>query len=61
MENLKPLEDKGTQEEKQKVEEQKPMPFGTLGIHFLCNVTQYAVFLGLTVLIIAIIQIFMPE
>ncbi len=66
MEDIKPLQDEGQEDETakdetQQKEEMKQMPFGAMGIHFLCNATQYAVFLGLTVLVIAIIQIFMPE
>lgn len=64
MDNLKPLQNEGADDEAEKVEtaqdeEKKPMPFGILGIQFLCNATQFAVFAGLTVLTIAIIQICM--
>ena len=39
-------------------EELMPMPFGVLGIAFLCALTQYAVFLGLTMIILMIIHYF---
>jgi hypothetical protein len=42
-------------------EEMKPMPFGILGISFLSSLTQYAVYLGLTMLILMLIRIFGPE
>lgn len=42
-------------------EEMMEMPFGILGITLLCNITQYAAFLGFTVLIIMLITLFGPE
>jgi hypothetical protein len=65
MENLKTLkpmeEEKEPAKEDQEGEEMKSMPFGLMGINFLCNLTQYAAYLGITVLIIAIIRIFGPK
>ena len=50
-----------TGEETKEAEEMMEMPFGILGISILCNITQYAAFLGFTVLIIMLITIFRPE
>lgn len=36
------------------------VPFGLTGAGFLCNVLQYAVFLGLTMVVLIIIRVFMP-
>ena len=43
-------------------EEEKEMdvPFGLLGASFLTNVLQYAVFLGVTMIVLIIIRVFMP-
>jgi hypothetical protein len=41
--------------------ESKPMPFGMIGITFLCNLMQYAVFLGFTMLALMLIRIFGPK
>jgi hypothetical protein len=39
----------------------KPMPFGMFGITFLCNLMQYATFLGFTMLVLMLIRIFGPK
>jgi hypothetical protein len=41
-------------------EEEMEVPFGLTGANFLCNVLQYAVFLGLTMVVLVIIRVFMP-
>ena len=72
MENSQPLQpteetDKAANNEEannevtKEVEETKPMPFGVLGIIFLVGLTQFAAFLGFTVLIVAIIILFGPK
>jgi hypothetical protein len=63
MENSQPLEpnEEASKEVKDEVEERKPMPFGILGIMFLVGLTQFAAFIGLTVLVVAIIIIFGPK
>ena len=57
------LADEGGQEEQAGVtaqEEPMDVPFGWFGISMLLNVLQWAVLLGITAAIIAIIRIFMP-
>jgi hypothetical protein len=59
---LKPMEEeKEPIGEVEETEEMKPMPFGFLGISFLCHLTQYAVYLGLTMILLMIIRIFGPK
>jgi hypothetical protein len=41
-------------------EKELDVPFGLLGASFLCNLLQYAVFLGLTMVVLIIIRVFMP-
>ena len=43
------------------VEADKPMPFGVLGISFLCSLLQYAAFVGFSMLVLMLIQMFAPE
>jgi hypothetical protein len=50
---LKPVEDN-----KDKTEEPMPVPFGMMGVAFLCNILQYAVFLGLTMVVLMLIHYF---
>jgi hypothetical protein len=61
---LDPIEDEmvvvDIAEEQVDEEEPLPMPFGVLGISFLSTLTSYAVYLGVTMLILMIIRIFMP-
>ena len=71
MKELKPLEplveameassDAEGDEEVNETEEPKPMPFGVLGIAFICALTQYAAFLGLTMIILMLIHYFGPK
>jgi hypothetical protein len=68
MDNLQPLEENQNEEaattndeSSNRPEEPKPMPFGLLGISFLLNLTQYAVLVGLTMLLLMLIRIFAPE
>lgn len=48
------------QHESEQPEEIKGIPFGVAGANFLCNLLQYALFLGFTMIILMIIRIFMP-
>lgn len=75
MEELKPLQplveemvtgkeadgDEGVDEGVNESEEPKPMPFGVLGIAFICALTQYAAFLGFTMIILMLIHYFGPK
>ena len=71
MKELKPLEplveameassDAEGDEEVNETEEPKPMPFGVLGIAFICALTQYAAFLGLTMIVLMLIHYFGPK
>jgi hypothetical protein len=58
MEEAQPLKPVG--DDKDNTEEPMPVPFGLMGVAFLCNVLQYAVFLGLTMVVLMLIHYFGP-
>jgi hypothetical protein len=64
MENSQPMEPIKEEieevEETEEVEEVQPIPFGVFGITFLVNLLQYAVFLGLSMIVLMLIRIFGP-
>ena len=61
MEAMEASSDAEGDEEVNETEEPKPMPFGVLGIAFICALTQYAAFLGLTMIILMLIHYFGPK
>lgn len=56
MEKIQSLEP--SEEYTEDVEERKEIPFGVEGAAFLRNLTQHAVFLGFTALLLMIVRIF---
>jgi hypothetical protein len=52
--------DERRQEAAQEEDKILDVPFGLAGAGFLCNVLQYALFLGLTMVVLIIIRVFMP-
>jgi hypothetical protein len=61
MENSQPMEPNVEDiEEVEEAEEVQPIPFGVFGVTFLVNLLQYAVFLGLSMLVLMLIRIFGP-
>ncbi len=42
-------------------EEVMPMPFGTLGITFLCHLTEYAAIFGLSMLVLMLTKNLWPK
>jgi hypothetical protein len=60
-EHVEPSGDNSEETTEQENEESMDVPFGLLGANFLTNVLQYAVFLGLTMLVLIILRIFMPQ
>ena len=61
MEEIKARETVEQHEGKNESNESLPMPFGIMGAAFLCNVLQYAVLLGLSMIILMLIRILGPS